>query len=527
MDSEQSIAERITKLMRGRRFRAFGIACLVLSVLVVLQVGNLKRNTPMCDLLGNCNLANGDLQRMQIALSQSGLGEFRIQDNRLLVPAAQQAVYLQAIAEHNAIPQELREAEETGPSINPFLSRSQQLSIERAAKKRQIREMVVRLPFVEQAWFEMDQSDTHSAFEQAKQSAVISIRTPQNVPLNDQHVDTVKRMIGGAVAGLDPMAIVVIDLSAGFAHQEHVDPLTTQQVHFQRIASEQQRFYENRIRETLQDYPGIKITIHVEVKSEPKSDKFTSTAPSQFPAAQAIEFPVPANIPNAGANKAASLQDFEPAPQSIQRNTPATMGYQIDLISHDEGTNVDSLIKEISVSIDVPQKLVHDLFGSPTIERSEARSHSEFQTAVAKDTQMKFEQLQSEIIQKIRPVLPASTFQNRAAFPIAVNLIRQPLPAETQWTSQVQQLAVQQWPSAAVLVIGLILLSIVTRNPDPIPGSSRNVDQNADHDVLSIDSRQSNENRLDQNPEVRLSNLIEKDPDAAAKVIEAWIRDAA
>ena len=265
MDSLKFLPARTRELLADRRFRGFAIGALILAVVTVLQVSNLNKNKPMCDLFANCKLANGEIQRMQIALSQSGLSEFKIENDRLLVPSAQHSSYLQAVAEHDAVPHDLQEDHEKTPNVNPFLSRSQQIALERSEKKRQIREMVVRLPFVDQAWFEMDQSSSHSAFEKSKQSAVVSIRTAQRVALNEQQVDTVQRMISGAIAGLNPEGIVVIDLSAGFAHQDLIDPSTTQQVRFQRIAFEQQRFYENRIQDILKDYPGVTVRVHVDV----------------------------------------------------------------------------------------------------------------------------------------------------------------------------------------------------------------------------------------------------------------------
>ena len=273
MDSLNFSTDQIKELVNDRRFRGFAIGALILAVVAILQVGNLNKNQPMCDLFSDCKIGNNEIQRLQIALSQSGLSDFKVENDRLMVPAAQHASYLQAAAEHNAIPQDIQRSEEKPPSVNPFLSRSQQIALERSEKKRQIREMVVRLPFVDQAWFEMDQSSSHSAFEQSKQSAVVSIRTSQNVALSDQHVDTVQRMISGAVAGLNPEGIVVIDLSAGFAHQDLIDPSTTQQVRFQRIAFEQQRFYENRIQETLKDYPGVLVRVHVDVTQQSEKDK--------------------------------------------------------------------------------------------------------------------------------------------------------------------------------------------------------------------------------------------------------------
>lgn len=518
MDSQPTTIERIMQLAQSRRFRAFGIAVLVLSSLVVLQVGNLNQNAPMCALINDCNLNNSDLHRMQIALSQSGLTEFRLTENRLLVPTDQHAIYLQAIADKNAIPKELRDSEDAGPSLNPFLSRSQQLALERAAKKRQIRDMVVRLPFVDQAWFEMDQTDSHSAFGQAKQSAVISIRTPQSQPLVNQHVDTVKRMIGGAVAGLAPQDIVVIDLESGYAHQEATDPATLRKIQFQHRASEQQRHYEMKIRETLKDYPGITVQVHVAPADS--SDKMTSTQRPELRPAEPTP-PTTGSHQQAGANTKISLADFEQAaPASNQRASTA-----VDLVSHDQMPVIESRDSDVSVSIDVPQKLVFELFGKPSIDPAKLRDQAEFQNEMANDVQRKFEQLQSEIIQKVRPILPTSVFRDRAAYPISVNLIRQPFPTETQWLEQAKQLASQHWPSAMVLIVGLMLLSIVTKNPQPQLPPNTSDDAIID-DVLAFESP-ANESRLDKNTEARLSNLIEKDPDAAAKIIEAWIRDAA
>lgn len=520
MDSKIAIVDRISRTLANRRVRAFSIGVLVLAILAVLQVDNLKRQTPMCDLLANANLSNADLQRMQIALSKSGLRDFQLKDNRLMVPIARYADYLQVIAEQNAIPEELRQSnDKPNPSVNPFLTRSQQLAIGLAEKKNQVRDMVQRLPFVEQAWFEMDKSDSHTAFEQAEQSAVVSIRTPQNVSLSDQDVDTVKRMIGGAVAGLGSDNIVVIDLTAGSAHNADLDPSTIQQVHFQRVAIEQQRFYENQIREILKNYPGIEVSVHVDVNPIPKDDN-VAFAPNDMP--KKIQSDVIASLPTAAANSFASIEtDPEPNQQSV---APAN----VQLISHTAiGASPNRLEKQISVSIDVPQKLVHDLFGAPPASSSFGTSPTDLQAKLASDTNVKFEKLRSEIIQKVRPILPRSHNQSVAATPITVTLIRLPLPESSQWFAGAKDFAVQNWPSAAVVIIGLMLLSIVTRKPDAFEqdANSRGIEDSGD--LLSINSNANGEPGSTENPEVRLTKLIDQDPDAAARVIEAWIRDAA
>ncbi|MFT7629998.1 MAG: hypothetical protein ACI87E_001003 [Mariniblastus sp.] len=511
MDSQ--VTSRIMQSVSNRRTQGFVIGAVILVIVAVLQVNNLKPKTPMQELLVNSNLCKSDLQRIQVALSLSGKANYQVKNNLVLVPVAEHAQYLKAVAEHDAIPEDLRrEADQTGTSVSPFLmTRPQQLALERDRKKQEIRTMVLRLPFVEQAWFEMDKAASHSAFEQAKQSAVVSIRTHDNVTLSDQHVDTVKMMIGGALAGINPDSIVVIDLGGGFAHQNLGDSETNQQVKFRRVAFEKQRTYENKIREILKQYPGLEISVTVFMA--PSTDNQTAAFERRIPAA--AQEPVQPK-PQAGANSTASIENFS-TPTSPQPRTVQLVAHSTDAIT----THVET----VSVSIDVPQDLVHELFGVPAIPANLTAKRSDVQAAMLKDTQEKFSQLQSEIIEKIRPVLPRSSFANAAQSPITVNLIRKPLEAIVPWTVKAREIATQNWPSAAVLVIGLMLLTIVTRKPGYVPAENETVD--ADGDIVSINSRASEEYASDPNHEVRLTKLIEKDPDAAAKVIQAWIRDAA
>ncbi len=521
MESNFLSAEKIFSLFESQRSRALIVACLVLAILAILQASNLKRPMQMCQLFEQCNASDEDLQRMQLAFGKSGLNEFKIVDGNLMVPKSEHSKYLQSLSENDGIPQDLRNQNELLSTNNPFLSRSQQLSIERAQKKRQIRDMVIRLPFVEQAWFEMDQANSRSAFQRSQQSAVISIRPATDITLNENHVDTVKRMIGGAIAGLELNEIVVIDLSAGYAHQNSTDPSITQQVRFQRIAFEQQRIYESRIKDTLKDYPGIEVTVQVDVTEAPRKADKLAAQPALLP--QTISVPPSKNIYDAGANGTAKIDDFEASRHSI---TPTP----IKQIAYSEPPPV--IEKNISVLIDVPQSLVHSIFGEQTVDSFDAKNQSERQAALVRDTQFKFGQLQKEIIQKVKPLLPRNTSTYGNETPIAVNLVRKAtVVTAPTWPAKLSSFLIQNWPSAAVLGIGLILLSIVTRKPAPVP-SHVLPETDDDQVVLSSEVRlpdpaEAQASSDNGKPEVRLSKLVEKDPNAAAKVIETWIRDAA
>lgn len=512
MEPKNLTPQHLSRVIGNRRFQAFAIACLILVALVCLQVNELNQNKPMCEIFSHCDLRANDIQQIQIALSQSGLGEFEIEDSHVLVPKTQQAAYLQAIAEHDAIPFELRDSDDAPLAINPFLSRSQQVAMERIRKKNSICKMVARLPFVDQAWFEMDQADSHSAFEKAKQSAVISIRTTNQAALTNQHVDTVKRMIDGAVAGLELDDIVVIDLTSGAAHQDNLDPSINRQVRSQQIAYEQRRFYENQIRNVLSEFPGIDVTVLVNVQSAADFEQ-TALAPPPLP---------PIAIQPAVSNQGAGANGFA----SINRETNQPTA-PILVASHQTTSRVsDSFHKQISVSLDVPQSLVVDLFGIPSTDRINNERGNNRPISPSQLLQQNFNQLSTELIQKIRPLLPESAFRNRTTFPITVHLIRQPTASNAPWVAQVKQLATQHWPSATVLAIGLVLLSIVCRTPRPTAIDRHRSRLDATGHPSAPESVPDSA-IANSNPETQLSELIDKDPDAAAKVLESWIRDAA
>ena len=208
----------------------------------------------------------------------------------------------------------------------------------------------------------------------------------------------------------------------------------------------------------------------------------------------------------------ASIDQFPETSKPIKPQQPVVLASYVS----ESSSSPETLKKNISVSIDVPQKLVHDLFGSPVKANS-----------VATGDQSKFAQLQSEIVYKVRQVLPESTFQDRSPFPIAVNMIREPMAAKSQWLAGVKKFGMENWPSAAVLAIGFMLLTIVTRKPDLSPSVGDLDNDMGDYVSRSSDALDADNAMESGNAEVRLTQLIEKDPDAAAKVIEAWIRDAA
>ena len=509
MDSSVSDQNLITRWFSKNSVRLLTLASVIVAILAVLHVSQQQASAPMQELLQGSNLKTGDLQRMQIAFGQAGLNEFKIDDGVVWVPQAKHSSYLAAVAEHDAIPAELKVADNaiTSDAGNPFESRSQKEDRKHLRRKNKIQEMVTRLPFVEQAWCEMGQAPRQNAFSKARRSAALSIRSIPDCQLRVAHVDTIKQMVSAAV-GLDlPVEnIVVIDLNNGFAHLDNFDQLTQKQRELHQIEANQKRFYENRAQELLQDYPGVKVRVDVAVNEV--AVEVEPAVIQAFVPVQRVPDPV------AGANGVVSIEIEVP-----EQSSTAPVDNEVE-------TTVQ-LDKQLHVSVDVPTETVFAALGEPIISRKHTTSEAR-KASIDQQTRVKFEQFKRTIADRLLPLFPSETRTGRRLTDHGNSLDFRLIPAvarvnaASNWRTRTQAWLGTNWPSIGVFGIGAVLLTLVFRRSEhfqPAVGGEIDVNDLSIHNENGIQS--------DSDSEVQLAKLIQEDPDSAAKIIETWIRDAA
>ena len=531
MDSSVFDQNLITRWFSKSSVRMLTLASITVAILAILHVSQQQANTPMQQLLQGCKLQSRDLHRMQIAFGQAGLNDFQVKEGVIWVPRARHSSYLAAANEHDAIPTELKLTKDPSESDtgNPFLSRSQQEYRKHLRRKNQIREMVIRLPFVDQAWFEMDQAPRQNAFSTARRSAVLSIRSTPESPLREAHVDTIKQMVAGAVSDLPVENIVVIDLNNGFAHQDNTDQLTQKQRELSQIAVNQKRFYENRAQEMLQDLPGVKVRVDVAV-----NEVVVEQQPTVIAAAATVTRQMPSLT--AGANGIVSLE-VEPqheAPTIVQASAEAQTTVQLD--------------KQFQVFVEVPTDTVYAALGKPTFGPKKVTDKARL-ASIEHQTKTKFGKLKGTIVSRLLPLFPSETGTGSSLTENGNSLDFKLLPATTQtkvaadWKTRASNFWEANWPSICVLGIGVALLTLVVRRSDqfqPPACGQLTVDEGGAANMVGNELSVHDENAAVQgtngesaefqsgaNAEVQLTKLIQEDPDSAAKIIETWIRDAA
>lgn len=511
-----NLPAQIQETLSQRQTQAIIVGVLILAIIAILQVAHSRRSQPLVALLeSQQTLCEGDLERMEFAIGKSGIKGCKIENGTLMVPSHRKEDCLNAIAENDALPQFLKGEPDPEPSINPFLSRSQQKQLEDARKKRQVREMVMRLPFVSNAWFEMDTETTGSAFTKARQTAVISVEPPADVLLDPDQVATVREMIAGSIAGLSTDNIKVIDITSGYAHRSGDSKFKTVAIG-QRPAYEQETFYRNRIQQAIEPWGDVDVQVRVEMIEIPNAAK-----PVSYVAPVAKPESVRPAVAVIGTNGTASIRDMQvetkPVPVVVQPVVSEPV-----------------YASRVDVFLQVPESTAAQM----------SIGKSAFASGESNIKQQAIDKLGRNLVETVKPILPKQSFAQGTPFPITVQFVPPqiaPVATVPTWQARVREIAAKHWPSAAVLLGGLFLLTLMTRySPYEI-----HEDEEENEDIISINTSTSeavSETPDQISPEValaqpedyaarrtaekKLGSLVEKDPESAARVIESWIRNA-
>jgi flagellar biosynthesis/type III secretory pathway M-ring protein FliF/YscJ len=512
-----NLPNEIQNLLSQRQTRAVVVGFLILAVIAVLQVVQNNSSQDLVALMESQQLCDGDLERMEFAIGKAGITGCKIENGRLMVPEHRKEQCLNAVASSDALPQFLRKDSDEPTKVNPFLSRAQQRQVLLLEKKRLVREMVIRLPFVKNAWFEMDTAAGGSVFKPAQQTAVISVEPHADVTLDSDQVATIREMISGAIAGLATGEIGVIDVVSGYAHRAGGFADQSVVAVDKRPPFEQETFYRKRIQQAVKAYGDIEVQVQVDVVEDRSTIQTV-----------AHSVPVPRKEPDSkfenfatviGTNGSASIHDDKPK-VPVQKVAAAPKVPKPVYTSR------------VDVILQVPESIASQL----------SIGKDSFPTDKPNIKQQAVNRLGRQLVDAVKPILPKPSFAQGTPFPIAIQftpaVVEAPL-ATPRWQDRIQELALKHWPSVAVLMVGLVLLTMMTRSPQI---DSADADELMDEDIISINAPADSGERSSQPlPEValaqpedyarraaeqKLGTLVENDPESAARVIESWIRKA-
>jgi flagellar biosynthesis/type III secretory pathway M-ring protein FliF/YscJ len=420
-------------------------------------------------LLAGRNLRPDESQRIQIALGQAGLGDFTIKDDTIYVPSHLLATYLKAVAKGDAIPEDILHSENRPPELSFLMTRQQQDAMLLYRKKQELTSLIRKLPFVEQAWVEVDVNSGQTAFQKRQTSCVVSVQPQQHSPLSREQIHSIRRMATGAIAGLDAEQVVVVDMQSGLALTNEPNQ-----------SEDQARV--NAIAQVLRENHELELAI---------SERLTQFREISVSVSN-LRLEIPANSTDAESPRGMVL------PQALV----GTTGRAMTVNSSGNAPRRASESSAKRVRIEIPES---SLKKSVTDGRN-------------KSVRFDFEETKREVKKMVESIMVNRQLDPNEA-QVEILLSAHPSPQSAQGSVSDLLGSVQgRYPGAAIATVSGLLLCLIL-----VLSTRRKPQRKSRNDRVASDDGAAHP---DQEVRESIDRLIQNDPAAVAQVLQEWIRKA-
>ena len=482
----------------GNRPALLMIAVAVVAIIAILVSNNLPRQEMGC-LFENYQPTFAEQNRILTALGSTELKDYRVEDGHIVVPLDQKGKFLAAISDKAAMPDVLVKEPEFQPNL--FLPRSQLRLQQLAQKKKQVCEMIKRLPFVSDARFEFDREESRELFQPHQQTAVVMVTPHEGSLLNRQQLQSIQRTVASAIAGIKPHEVAVIDSNAGIAYDDIRELEQTQLIELVNWKMQRREHFERLLHTSLSpDFPGIEVAVQIQAvireanqrRERPSSVFKLASTDQEEPAIQTsgIGLNTTTTVSVDSIPVAPELVDD---PDVVPASFEATLPHATTEVVSDRPERFEPYSEKLSVKIIVPNGLLNTKLANSDPTQTTAQ---------------RFQELSDQIAAQVRANLPEELLAG--SMPIEI-VPRCPLSRDNQGiVGSSKMTSIQNlWPLWTMLLLG-VFAAIAIRNHNRA-------------EKLNSHSNEG-ENAEDSDLEKQLSDLIERDPAMAAKVLKNWIQ---
>jgi flagellar biosynthesis/type III secretory pathway M-ring protein FliF/YscJ len=258
--------------------RAGAGASLVLLLAGVAYLVTHESSTHDALLLGGQDFSASEMAAMEAAFGKANLSGYHIEGNRLRVDRGRQAAYMAALADHGALPAHFGDFLTAATvSVGPFTSRAQQEEIIKNARQKELALIICAMQGIEKAAVHYDTQKKSGLRSTTLTTASVSVKPLGSQPLAEEQVPMIRHLVAGAIAGLSPEAVTVVDLNGrtyggasfggGSTTNSSAIGAAYDDPYLSRV-KQYQTMYEATIRNALSYVPGATISVHVELDRE-------------------------------------------------------------------------------------------------------------------------------------------------------------------------------------------------------------------------------------------------------------------
>lgn len=247
------------------------VSTLVLLGVIVVSLGYLFTShvSPTESyLMGGESFSPSDLKAMEAAFGKAGLSSYQIEGSRVRIPRGQEAKYMAALVDHNALPPEFGEfLAKAVDSSSPFLTAKQLESRKIAAKERELALIIRSLPGIEKAAVLFDAQTEGGLRAGVVKTASVAVKALGAQPLDMEQVRKIRHLVAASFAGMKPDNVTVADLN-GQTYTGSGDPASgggaADDPYIAR-KREHEKDWQLKILKALAYVPGITVTTNVEL----------------------------------------------------------------------------------------------------------------------------------------------------------------------------------------------------------------------------------------------------------------------
>jgi flagellar M-ring protein FliF len=548
----KSIAQ-LSELFRSMTPGARVTAGLLLAV-VVVSVGYLFRQGtagPDAYLFGGEALPDGQLVRIEAAIAQAGLSGSVREGNRIRVPAGQQAAYLAAVADADALPQNFNTILEDAIGKNgPWESAAAQRERLKVAKQQTLSEIVRKMSWVEDAVVLYDEQESRELGRVSptkRMTASVNVQPAVSEMLDARRAKMLQKLVASAV-NMRPEDVNVTNLGDGglYGGGSDVSPEVFESEYYQtKVAFELQK--GATIMEHLRHIPGVHVGVNAEL-NDTQEEVIRSSKPDEKGTDSHVVETSESTIQNSGATTGQPGTSSQGPDRRVAATAPENKNE-----TKNTSTETSTVVGRTDTHTAKAAYTPREVWATVTIPRSyiidvwKTRNPDATTPPKPEDIAPVETQVVGDIQDIVEPLLriQANKGQDNQKYSSVVVLDSLPKPAiePPSMTSSALAWAGRSWNTLAMLgvaIFSLMVLRGVVKSTPTGDGSTAAGASPAltlhDDESSSVAGTNKADEPADERPRLRLKKgkslkddlveIVRDDPDAAADILRSWIGKA-
>ena len=209
----------------SRTFRLAAL-CVIAILLIGGGIGIWLEMQPVSEnriaLFDGKQFTPDELVQIEAALAKKNLSDYTIVNQTLEIPAKSRSVYVAALAEANALPQESgRTLEKAAVDISLFDSPEVRNLKIKAAQQKDLADIINSMEGVSNASVLWDSEKQGGLNPKTIVRASVSLKSVPGYELDDAKIDAICRLTANAIAGLKTENVVIVDTRTGACYTQN------------------------------------------------------------------------------------------------------------------------------------------------------------------------------------------------------------------------------------------------------------------------------------------------------------------